>query len=102
LLEGFKRFATGTFIIWYPVTTEEFATRFVGEITALSVPKMLLAELRVKTPHAQSGLAGSGLVVVNPPYVLEQQLQQLVPALAARLGVAGRGQSQIKWLTPPG
>lgn len=101
LREGLKRFATGTFIIWYPVTTEEFASRFISEIKALAIANMLQAELRVKIPHPQTGLAGSGLVIVNPPFVLEAQLQTLLPALAARLGVAGRGRSQVTWLTPP-
>ena len=101
LREGVKRFATGTFIVWYPVTTEEFATRFVAEIKALGIPNMVQAELRVKIPHPQTGLAGSGLIIVNPPFVLEGQLQLLLPALAARLGVAGRGRSLITWLTPP-
>jgi 23S rRNA (adenine2030-N6)-methyltransferase len=101
LREGVKRFATGTFIIWYPITTEEFAMRFIAEISALAVPKTIQAELRVKNPHAQSGLAGSGLIIVNPPFVLEQQLQLLLPALAQRLGVEGRGRSLVKWLTPP-
>ncbi len=101
LAEGLKRFATGTFMIWYPVTTHEFASRFIGEMKALAVPNMIQAELRVKIPHPQTGLAGSGLVIVNPPFVLEQQLQLLLPALAQRLGVAGRGQGLINWLTPP-
>lgn len=100
LREGVKRFATGTFIIWYPITTEEFATRFIAEISALAIPKTIHAELRVKTAHTQTGLAGSGLVIVNPPFVLEQQLQVLLPALAQRLGVEGRGRSLVKWLTP--
>jgi 23S rRNA (adenine2030-N6)-methyltransferase len=101
LRDGVKRFATGTFMIWYPVTTEEFATRFVAAMKELGIPNMVQAELRVKLPHEQTGLAGSGLVIVNPPFVLEAQLQLLLPALAARLGVAGRGRSQIAWLTPP-
>jgi 23S rRNA (adenine2030-N6)-methyltransferase len=101
LREGLKRFATGTFVIWYPVTTEEFATRFIAELKALAVPNMIQAELRVKIPHPQTGLAGSGLVIVNPPFVLEQQMQVLLPALATRLSVEGRGRSLITWLTPP-
>jgi len=101
LREGVKRFATGTFVVWYPVTTDEFALRFIAEIKALEVPNMLQAELRVKIPHPQTGLAGSGLVIINPPFVLEQQLLVLLPALAERLGVEGRGLSLLNWLTPP-
>jgi 23S rRNA (adenine2030-N6)-methyltransferase len=101
LREGVKRFATGTFVVWYPVTTDEFALRFIAEIKALEVPNMLQAELRVKIPHPQTGLAGSGLVIINPPFVLEQQLLVLLPALAERLGVEGRGRSLLNWLTPP-
>ena len=100
LREGVKRFATGIFVIWYPVTSEEFVSRFVADIKALAIPNMIQAELRVKLPHMQTGLAGSGLIIVNPPFVLEEQLKVLLPALAARLGVAGRGRSQINWLTP--
>lgn len=101
LREGLKRFATGTFIVWYPVTTIEFASRFIAEIKTLGAANMLQAELLVKTPHGQTGLAGSGLVIVNPPFVLEPQLKLLLPALAARLGVSGRGRSLVNWLTPP-
>ena len=32
-------------------------------------------------PRADIGLVGSGLIVVNPPFVLERELQTLVPAL---------------------
>lgn len=72
LREGVKRFATGTFMIWYPVTSEEFASRFVAEIKALAIPNTLQVELRVKLAHEQTGLAGSGLLIVNPPFVMEQ------------------------------
>jgi 23S rRNA (adenine2030-N6)-methyltransferase len=40
-------------------------------------------------------LAGSGLIVVNPPFPLENELRPLLPALVRLLAPAG---SRIDWL----
>ena len=98
---GYRRMATATFIIWYPVTTEEFATQFVDTMKALKIPNMLWCELRIKAAFAQGGLSGSGLIVVNPPWTLENDLRILLPALAERLGLGDWGRGQVEWLTPP-
>jgi 23S rRNA (adenine2030-N6)-methyltransferase len=101
LREGVKRFATGTFMIWYPVTTDEFVSSLMSAITALNLGNILRAELRVKNTHSASGLSGSGLLILNPPFTLKGELEILLPALANRLGIAGLGRSQLNWLTPP-
>jgi 23S rRNA (adenine2030-N6)-methyltransferase len=101
LAMGAQRFPTGLFIIWYPVTTEEFVTQFMGAIKALGIGNLLRAELRVKTTHAASGLSGSGLLILNPPFNLRSELEILLPALAGRLGIENLGRSQLSWLTPP-
>ncbi len=101
LINGHRRFATGVFLIWYPVTTEEFAGNFVKAIQATALPNMLHAELRVKAAFARGGLSGSGLVIINPPWGLEAELKILMPALASRLGEAEWGRSHMQWLTPP-
>jgi 23S rRNA (adenine2030-N6)-methyltransferase len=98
---GYRRFATGVFVIWYPVTTDEFATKFVGAMKALDLPNMLHAELRVKAAFERGGLSGSGLVIVNPPWNLQADLNLLMPALAQRLGVGEWGRGEVQWLTPP-
>jgi 23S rRNA (adenine2030-N6)-methyltransferase len=98
---GYKRFATGCFVIWYPVTTAEFADKFVDAIAALNLPNMLRSELRVKEAFARGGLSGSGLIVVNPPWNLEADLKVLLPALATRLGTGNWGRGTVDWLTPP-
>jgi 23S rRNA (adenine2030-N6)-methyltransferase len=98
---GLRRFATGVFVIWYPVTTEEFAATFVNAASALAVPNTLQIELRIKAAFARGGLAGSGLIIVNPPFGLEAELNILGPALAERLGVGEWGRSTVQWLTPP-
>lgn len=98
---GYRRMATAIFMIWYPVTTDEFAAQFVEAIKALKIPNMLHVELRIKAAFAQAGLSGSGLIIINPPWTLENDLQILVPALAARLSLGDWGRSLVQWLTPP-
>ncbi|MDE2446787.1 MAG: 23S rRNA (adenine(2030)-N(6))-methyltransferase RlmJ [Alphaproteobacteria bacterium] len=97
---GYRRMANAVFMIWYPVTTEEFAAQFVATLQALNIPNMLQAELRVKYAFAQGGLSGSGLVIINPPFGLEKDLQALLPALAGRLGLGEWGRGTVQWLTP--
>ncbi len=101
LAQGHKRFATGVFVIWYPVTTDGFVVNFLDGVSELGIGHILQAELRIKTAHEASGLSGSGLLILNPPYTLESELQILLPALAQRLGVQGLGRAELRWLTPP-
>jgi 23S rRNA (adenine2030-N6)-methyltransferase len=98
---GYRRMATATFMIWYPVTTDEFAAQFVDTMKALQIPNMLWCELRIKAAFAQGGLSGSGLIIINPPWTLENDLRILLPALAGRLGLGDWGRGQVEWLTPP-
>jgi 23S rRNA (adenine2030-N6)-methyltransferase len=98
---GYRRMATATFMVWYPVTTDEFASQFIGTMKALDIPNMLWCELRIKAAFAQGGLSGSGLIIINPPWTLEKDLRILLPALAERLGLGEWGRGQVDWLTPP-
>lgn len=100
LVQGQKRFAAGVFVIWYPVTTDEFVQGLLSGILATGIGNILKAELRIKRAHEASGLSGSGLLILNPPYVLEDELAVLLPALAQRLGIEGLGRSELSWLTP--
>ena len=100
LAQGTKRFATGIIMIWYPVTTEKFVSDLMAAIANLGIGNILQAELRVKNTHEASGLSGSGLFILNPPFTLEGELQILLPALAQRLGIQGLGRARVSWLTP--
>ncbi len=96
---GIRRFATGIFMIWYPVKGEDFAEQICAAFQNLGIPAMLKAELRVRESFTGGGLAGSGLIIVNPPWGLEDELKVIVPALAGRLGIGTWGQSSVEWLT---
>lgn len=100
LVEAVKRFETGVVLIWYPVTSQEFVDGLLDGLAGTAISNLLCAELRVKNAHAEAGLSGSGLIIRNPPFGLEEDIRILLTALALRLGVEMLGRSQVSWLTP--
>lgn len=98
LSEAHRRFATGTVILWYPIKDERAVRAFERDLAGRAIPKLLLAELRVRAPHADGELAGTGVVILNPPFTLEAQLACLLPYLARVLGRARGAEGRVAWL----
>jgi 23S rRNA (adenine2030-N6)-methyltransferase len=98
LRQGLRRFATGAYLLWYPVTGDGLSEQVVAGAAALGAAKMLLVELRVRAAVPEGGLAGSGLIIVNPPWPLETELPVLVPALCERLAQTEDASSKAEWL----
>lgn len=99
LRDGHRRFATGAFALWYPVTGDGLSDRIVKEAQALAIPKMLKAELLVRKPVPEEGLAGSGLILINPPWPLADELERLGPALGERLEQSDGARWSLDWLS---
>jgi len=93
--EALRRFATGTYIIWYPLLERPDAQAFAGRILELSERPRLSLTLRVRRSEpGERGMSGSGMVIINPPWLLEQSLTDTLPYLASALGQdAGSGWS---------
>jgi 23S rRNA (adenine2030-N6)-methyltransferase len=81
-----RRFATGTYLIWYPIKISSSLADFRRALAATSPAKAFVAELLVRSERSGDKLSGCGLVAVNPPHTLLGQLQVLLPFLAQRLG----------------
>ncbi len=85
LQEGLRHFATGVYALWYPLLTGcRHSEAMVAGLCALPV-KYLLVELPVRAPDS-GGMVGSGMLVINPPWHLQEQLQLCLPWLQAALG----------------
>lgn len=102
LRDGHRRFATGSFALWYPVTGDGLSEQVVAEAKALDFAKMLKVELRVREAVREGGLAGSGLILVNPPWPLAEELAVLGPALRDRLRQKDGAGWSLDWLTASG
>jgi 23S rRNA (adenine2030-N6)-methyltransferase len=63
------------------------------------MPRILDARLETRAPSTEPRLDGSGLVVVNPPFTLVDELKLLLPALAETLAdVPGTARWHVAWL----
>ena len=100
LIEGHRRWPTGIFLLWYPIKLEREARTFERGLGKLEIAKILRIEFAIDKPHAEGPLRACGLVVVNPPWTLEKELQVMLPALAERLSRGGAGRWRLDWLAP--
>ncbi len=75
---------TGVYALWYPVKDARDAEALWRAIRASGARSALRLELSV-APLSDAGLARTGMIVVNPPFVLEQEARVLLPALARLL-----------------
>lgn len=83
--DGLRRFATGCYLIWYPLVQRREARTLPGNLMR-KAGRWLHATLAVRRAPADGlGLYGSGLFVVNPPWTLHAALAEALPWLATAL-----------------
>jgi 23S rRNA (adenine2030-N6)-methyltransferase len=97
LAEGLKRFSTGVFILWYPIKDPKPIKRFHAALASLNVDKLMKVELFIRRPTDNERLNGCGMVIANPPFILESQLQKVLPVLVRRLGADASAHYRIAW-----
>jgi 23S rRNA (adenine2030-N6)-methyltransferase len=89
------KWPSGTYLLWYPIKAREQPDALARRLRRSGTPKILRAEIGIVPQAEPSRLAGCGLIVVNPPWTLEPELQILLPALAAVLAEPDRGSARI-------
>ena len=98
MADAIKRFATGTYVVWYPIIPRPEAHDLPRKLKTLAVKagrSWLNASLTVKSSKLTTDVAGevvrpglpaSGMFVINPPHTLKAELQLALPQMVARLG----------------
>ena len=99
LSEAHRRWSTGIYAIWYPIQDRGGADDLCRRIQRLQIPKTLVAECAIALP-ARESLTGSGMILINPPYSLEEQLREGLPALVDGLESPEGGSFRLEWLVP--
>jgi len=100
LAAAHRKWPTGIYMLWYPIKDRAPPDALARRLQRLAVPKLLRCELNLGGPRLEGGLAGSGLIVVNPPFTLEPDLRVLMPALGALL--SPQASCRLDWLVQAG
>lgn len=98
LANMYKRFATGTYALWYPVVERHRNQQLEQAIQTSGLKNVQLFELGIKTDTHEHGMTASGMIVINPPWTLAATMQQILPWLADVLGNDGASFYRIQTL----
>ena len=101
LNEAIGRMRQAVVAIWYPIKELGQLRRFYRDLGKSNAPKLLRIELYVHPADDAQRLNGSGLVISNPPWGLEDELKQILPWLAQLLGQS-QGGWRMDWLIEEG
>jgi 23S rRNA (adenine2030-N6)-methyltransferase len=80
LQEGYKRFATGIYLIWYPIVDENSIKNFHQRVKNLGIEQLLITEIIIDQ-RIESGFKGCGMLIVNAPYQLDEELSVALPLM---------------------
>ncbi|MES2677740.1 MAG: 23S rRNA (adenine(2030)-N(6))-methyltransferase RlmJ [Pseudomonadota bacterium] len=80
LREAYKRFATGIYLLWYPIVDKNTTRQFHQEIMNLGIKKTLIAEIIIDQ-NIKEGFKGCGMAIVNFPYQLDEKLKVALPLI---------------------
>lgn len=99
IAQSYKRWATGIYAIWYPVVNRCDIDDMLEGLQGLEIRKILQIELGVAPDTNERGMTASGMIVINPPWTLESQMQTILPFLKQAIAPA-TGHCKVEWVVP--
>jgi 23S rRNA (adenine2030-N6)-methyltransferase len=98
LLRAHRRWPGGIYALWYPIKDRAAVSQFRAGLKASGIPKILDVAFEVRQPSRDERLDGSGLVVVNPPFVFEKEMRVLLPELKKALAEDSGARWSLEWI----
>jgi 23S rRNA (adenine2030-N6)-methyltransferase len=99
LCAAHRKWPAGMLLLWYPIKDARAIKRFIAAFAACDLAKSLRIELS-RTDQTGERLRGTGLIVVNAPWTLQDETQILLPALAHAFWPDQRSEIRIEALVP--
>lgn len=95
LRDALRRFATGTYLVWYPLLPRTESKKLPEQLQMLNVNSLRI-ELQIDESRGEFGMYGSGMYVINPPWILHEQMQELLPVLVELLGQSAGAKFELE------
>ncbi len=98
LWKAHRRWPGGIYALWYPIKDRAAVAAFRAGLADSGIPKILDIRFEVRAPSPEPRLDGSGLIVVNPPFTLENELRALLSELKRLLAEDDGAGWSLQWL----
>ncbi|MGB1092150.1 MAG: 23S rRNA (adenine(2030)-N(6))-methyltransferase RlmJ [Oceanobacter sp.] len=82
LVAAHRRMATATYALWYPVVERSRIDELERAFQQSGIRNIQLFELGIKADTEGRGMTASGMILINPPYVLMEKAKVLLPRLS--------------------
>ena len=93
-----RKWATGVFLLWYPIKDRAGPDLLAAALGRGRIGKILRAELELPPGGEPARLNGAGLIVVNPPWRLADELAQLLNGLGMVFRPGAGGRAKVDWI----
>lgn len=100
LQQAYVRWPNGVYVIWYPLLSHSLRERFHAALQASDIRKILTLEFGIQALRDRTEFAGSGMLMINPPWSLQTDLEAVMHWFPTCLGLAGQAWQRQFWLVP--
>lgn len=96
IIKAHKRFATGVYMLWYPVVNRKQTEEMLDMLKSSGIKRQLRIEQAIKPDCDEFGMTAAGLWIINPPWQLDKLAQQTLDCLHKHLN-QHNGKVIVKW-----
>ena len=97
-----QRWPTGVYAIWYPIKQRSQVQPFLRWLPRCGAKRVLRAELMIYPDESPLRLNGSGMVILNAPWKLDDTLREPLQAMARLLSRERPAEWKLDWLLQEG
>lgn len=98
LKSALLRWPSGIFAVWYPIKLRSQVQPFLRKMQHSGVKRVLRAELLVHPDDSPLRLNGSGMLILNAPWNLDDSLRDSLRTLASLLSQDRPAEWKLDWL----
>jgi len=95
--EAMNRWPNGQIAVWYPLLAANRHENMLKSMVRQLPDVGVLDSQFIVAEQQERGMFGSGMLLINPPWQLDQQLDEILPTVLTQLGMEAP-KATLRWL----
>jgi 23S rRNA (adenine2030-N6)-methyltransferase len=100
LQEAAQRWSTGVYAVWFPIKDASLVNNFYRQLKDSALPSVLKVEFHCYSHIVPDKLSSCGMIIINAPWQVDQQLDKVLTELLKILALPTSGNYKMEWLKP--